>query len=47
MRYRWDKWGDKTSPGHMVGHDDRIEEVMQNKCIKNCKDKFWGIWKPK
>ena len=47
MRYRWDKWGDKVNPGHMVGNDDRIEEVMQTKCIKNCKDKFWGIWKPK
>jgi hypothetical protein len=47
LRYRWDKWGDKINPGHMVGHDDRIEECMQTKCIKNCKDKFWGIWKPK
>ena len=47
LRYRWDKWGDKVNPGHMVGHDDRIEEVMQTKCIKNCKDKFWGMWKPK
>ena len=47
MRYRWDKWQDKENPGHMVGHDDRIEECMQTKCIKNCHDKFWGIWKPK
>ena len=47
LRYRWDKWGDRVNPGHMVGHDDRIEEVMKTKCIKNCKDKFWGMWKPK
>jgi hypothetical protein len=47
MRYRWDKWGDGKNPGTMVGHDDRIEEIMQTKCVKNCYDKFWGIWKPK
>jgi hypothetical protein len=31
----------------MVGTDDRIEEIMQTKTIRNSKDKFWGIFKPK
>lgn len=47
LRYKWDKWGDKINPGHMVGKDDRIEEIMKTKCIRSNKDKFWGIWKPK
>jgi hypothetical protein len=47
MRYKWNKWGDKINPGHMVGTDDRIEEIMQTKTIRNSKDKFWGIFKPK
>ena len=47
IRYRWDKWNDGINPGHMVGHDDRIEEVMKTKCITSCKDKFWGIYRPK
>lgn len=47
IRYRWNKWGDKGNPGHMIGKDDRIEECMNTKCIKSCRDKFWGIWRPK
>jgi hypothetical protein len=47
VRYRWNKWGDKGNPGHMMGNDDRIEECMRTKCITSCKDKFWGIWKPR
>lgn len=47
VRYRWDKWGENVNPGTKVGHDYRIEENMQSKCITNCKQKFWGIWKPK
>jgi len=47
MRYRWNKWGEKENPGQLVLNDDRIDEIMQSKCIKSCKDKFWGIFKPK
>jgi len=47
MRYRWNKWGLKENPGQMVGSDNRIDEIMQSKCIKNCHDKFWGIFKPR
>lgn len=47
VRYRWDKWGEDINPGTKIGHDFRIEENMQSKCITNCKQKFWGIWKPK
>ena len=47
MRYKWNKWGETLNPGQQILHDDRIDEIMQSKCIKNCRDKFWGIWKPK
>ena len=47
MRYRHNKWNDQTNPNITRFHDKRIEETMQTKCITNCHDKFWGIYKPK
>ena len=44
MRYRWNN---QINPNTLRFHDHRIEEIMQHKCITNCKDKFWGIYKPK
>lgn len=47
MRYLWNKWNDHINPSMKMGEDNRIEEIMQHKCITSCKDKFWGIYKPK
>lgn len=47
MRYKHNKWNDQTNPNYERFHDKRIEEIMQSKCITNCRDKFWGIYKPR
>lgn len=47
MRYRHNKWNDASNPGVTVGTDDRVDENCRVKCITNCNDGFWGIFKPK
>ena len=46
MRYKHNKYNDATNPGLIIGTDRRIEENMHSKCITNCEQGIWGVFKP-